>query len=221
YTVTYKNNVNIGTASVVVTGKGNYTGSMTTKFKIIPAKVSGLKQTKCTTNSISLKWNKVAGATGYTVYIENATTGELKAIGNATKTSGKIKNLKAGTKYRVVVKAYATVNGKKVYGNASATKTMITKTTTTKVTVTSKTKKKALVAWEKVTGADGYEVYISIRRASGFNRVAIKTKNITRYTKNNLTSGKTYYFKVRSFKYNGSGIKVYSAYSNVKSVKIK
>ena len=35
YTVTYKNNVNIGTASVILTGKGNYTGTVTKTFKIV------------------------------------------------------------------------------------------------------------------------------------------------------------------------------------------
>ena len=34
YTVTYKDNTNVGTAKVIVTGKGNYTGSVETKFNI-------------------------------------------------------------------------------------------------------------------------------------------------------------------------------------------
>ena len=38
YTVTYKNNKNIGKASVVITGKGNYTGSVTKTFTIYAKK---------------------------------------------------------------------------------------------------------------------------------------------------------------------------------------
>ena len=34
YSVTYKNNTNIGTASVIITGKGNYTGTVTKTFTI-------------------------------------------------------------------------------------------------------------------------------------------------------------------------------------------
>ena len=34
YTVTYKDNTNVGTAKVIVTGKGNYTGSVEAKFNI-------------------------------------------------------------------------------------------------------------------------------------------------------------------------------------------
>ena len=34
YTVTYANNVKVGTATVTVKGKGNYTGTITLTFKI-------------------------------------------------------------------------------------------------------------------------------------------------------------------------------------------
>ena len=35
YTVTYKNNVDIGKAQIIIKGKGNYSGSLTKKFKIV------------------------------------------------------------------------------------------------------------------------------------------------------------------------------------------
>ena len=38
YNVSYTSNINIGTATVTVTGKGNYTGILTKEFKIIPQK---------------------------------------------------------------------------------------------------------------------------------------------------------------------------------------
>ncbi len=40
YTVKYLNNVNAGTASIVVTGKGNYQGTLTGTFGIMPASMS-------------------------------------------------------------------------------------------------------------------------------------------------------------------------------------
>ena len=36
YTLSYKNNVNIGTATVVITGKGNLSGSRSVSFKVVP-----------------------------------------------------------------------------------------------------------------------------------------------------------------------------------------
>ncbi|MBQ9068744.1 MAG: cell wall-binding repeat-containing protein, partial [Eggerthellaceae bacterium] len=40
YTLSYKNNANVGTATVTVTGKGNYTGSVSKTFKIVPASIA-------------------------------------------------------------------------------------------------------------------------------------------------------------------------------------
>ena len=37
YTVSWNNNINVGTASVIITGKGNYTGSVTKTFDIVKA----------------------------------------------------------------------------------------------------------------------------------------------------------------------------------------
>ncbi len=40
YTCTYKNNKNVGTAKVTITGTGNYTGTLTTTFQIVKANLS-------------------------------------------------------------------------------------------------------------------------------------------------------------------------------------
>ena len=50
YTVTYSNNINVGTAKVTVTGKGNYTGTVTKEFTITKAAPEqGVKDlSKCT-----------------------------------------------------------------------------------------------------------------------------------------------------------------------------
>ena len=45
YTVTYLNNNHIGTASVIVYGKGNYTGSLTKTFRIIGKDISSVSGT--------------------------------------------------------------------------------------------------------------------------------------------------------------------------------
>ena len=40
YTISYKNNTNVGTASVTVTGKGNYTGTISKSFTIAAINLS-------------------------------------------------------------------------------------------------------------------------------------------------------------------------------------
>lgn len=221
YTVTYKNNKEVGIATVTVTGKGNYTGTLKYNFTIQPQKVTGLKQSSYATNSVTLKWDKVAGAKGYIIYLENTSTGKKKSVGESTTNSYTVKKLKAGSNYKYAVRAYGLVGNVRVNGGISDTKTMITKTAATKVSVTSNAKKKAVVTWKKVTGAEGYEVYMSTKRASGYKKIKTTKKNTVKYTKTGLTSKKTYYFKVRSYKRNASGEKVYSAFSSIKSVKIK
>lgn len=46
YTVTGSNNINIGVATLTITGKGNYKGSISTTFKIVPKEISRVKVEK-------------------------------------------------------------------------------------------------------------------------------------------------------------------------------
>jgi len=64
YTVTYKNNKAIGTATAIVKGKGSYTGTVKKAFKINPKAVSGLKLT-AGKGRLTVSWKKAAGVTGY------------------------------------------------------------------------------------------------------------------------------------------------------------
>lgn len=41
YTLTYANNINVGTATVTITGKGNYSNTQTVNFKIVPMSFGG------------------------------------------------------------------------------------------------------------------------------------------------------------------------------------
>ncbi len=58
YTVKYENNINAGTAAVVVTGKGDFTGTVRESFKIVPRKIKPdvtLSKTSFTYNGKSQK----------------------------------------------------------------------------------------------------------------------------------------------------------------------
>lgn len=82
-------------------------------------------------------------------------------------------------------------------------------------------KKKATVSWKKVSGVTGYKVYRSTKKNSGFKLVKTVTKSSTvKYTNTNLTKGKTYYYKVRTYTKIDGKI-YYGKYSTVKNVKVK
>ena len=115
YTVSYKNNTKVGTATVTISGKGDYTGTKTLTFKIVPQKVKLTGKTSGTKENLS--WKKSAGAAGYEVY-RSIDGGKFTRL-TATKTLKYTAKLTAGKSYKFKVRPYATVNGKKVYGSWS------------------------------------------------------------------------------------------------------
>jgi hypothetical protein len=222
YKVTYKNNVNPGTASVIVTGVGNYTGTITKTFNINLQKVANLKQnTNYATSKITMTWNKVKGADGYAIYRASTKNGSYKYLKSVSTNTVANAGLKAGSKYYYKARAYKTVNGKKIYGAYSDAKSMLTKTATPasfEVTINSKTAK---ITWAKVTGAQGYEIYMSSSRNGSYTRIKNAGASTTSYNKTGLAKGKKYYFKMRAYTKTGTGVKVYSGYSKIKAVTVK
>lgn len=121
YIVKYSNNTKCGEASAKVTLKGNYSGTKTQKFKIVPKKAS-ISKIKAGKKSISItiKSQKTSKATGYQIYYKKA--GSKAKYKNVTSTKKKLTGLKKGKKYTVKVRAYKTIDGKKVYGAYSSSK---------------------------------------------------------------------------------------------------
>lgn len=188
----------------------------------LPAPLTGLKESTATTSSITLAWNKYAGATGYSVKAYNAAKKAYVTVKDTKSTALKVsaiskKKLAAGTVYKFKVDAYKTASGKKTV-LTTAYISAATRPATPVITV-KPGKKKASLFWKKVNGADGYVVSMSTKRTSGFKNVATITGKTT-YTKTRLTSKKTYYFKVNAYK-KVNGKAVYSSGSIVKSVKAK
>lgn len=62
-----------------------------------------------------ISWNKVAGATGYQIYMREKNKGAFKFKGNFKGTSGKV-SFNDEKQYDIKVRAYRVTGGKKVYG---------------------------------------------------------------------------------------------------------
>ncbi|MGN0697017.1 MAG: transglutaminase domain-containing protein [Oscillospiraceae bacterium] len=71
---------------------------------------------------ITLTWDKVSGADGYTVYKYDTATKKAQKIADTSKTGYIIKGLSSG-RYSYIVCAYKTINGRKIYGDFSSTVT--------------------------------------------------------------------------------------------------
>ncbi len=217
YTVKYESGRKLpGTYTVTITFKGAYTGTKKLNYTIAPkttAKITLVQSTK----AIKLTWDKVTGADGYRVF--QYVSGKWKSIKTTTATSYKVQKLKAGTTYKFRIKAYVKDEGT-IWGEATSTIVTATRTATPKITKLTAAKAKAAVVWSNVDGENGYELYASTKKDGGFKRVAVTKANAAKATVSKLSSGKTYYFKVRAYK-TVDGAKMYSAWSAVKSIKIK
>ena len=118
YSVVYKNNTNIGQASLTITGKGNYTGTITKTFIVKPRKVASVKVTKGK-KRVTVRYKKQNGAR-YQIYYKKAGT-KAKTVKTAA-VKRTIKKLKSGKTYTIKVRAYKKIGSKTYYGKYSKAK---------------------------------------------------------------------------------------------------
>jgi hypothetical protein len=111
YTVTYSNNTSIGIATVTIEGKGDFKGTVTRTFKILPANITGLAVKATTDDTVELSWNKVSGAAGYVIYQFDECQKKYVRVATSSGTSRRITGLSSGGTYKFAVKAYKKVSG--------------------------------------------------------------------------------------------------------------
>ena len=219
---------NTGKYNVEITFIGNYEGEKTLTFTINPVKSAKVSYTN-KGDHILITWDKVEGATGYTIYIyQNSESGTkrkaLKTVAAGT-TSYKLtkdyngKALNYDESYRIgIVSRTKTEDGVLLLSKNPAFCTATRKLVKPTLTVTSASGK-ATLKWTNVADESGYEVVYATKKDGTYKSLGTTKANVVTLTKS-LTKGTTYYFKVRAYK-TVDGDKVYSNYSAVKSVKIK
>ena len=203
YTASYSNNTKVGTAKVTITGKGNYTGSVSKTYIIKnnfkKATVSGISTKAFTgkniTQSITVKYNgkTLKKGTDYTVSYSNN-----KSIGTATvKIAGK------GSYTGTITKTFKINPAKQEIQKLKA-------------------KSKAFfVDWAQKGSATGYEIqYATNSKFTSAKKVTITNNKTDKATVSKLSGKKKYYVRVRSYT-TVKGTKYYGAWSASKSVTTK
>jgi len=205
YSVKYSDNVNAGTATITISPLGDSYGCTETTFKIVYPKFN-----------LTLKGNggtvsKKSKVIEYKDEYGTMPTAKRKGY----KFTGWYTAAKGGVK--VTAKTVCEEMGNKIL-YAHWQKVTVAKPSIKAVTNLKGKKLKVTVG--KVTGAKGYQVVIATNaKFTKGKRSALITSGKIKTFKN--LSKKTYYVKVRAYKLDSTGQKVYSKYSSVKKIKIK
>lgn len=195
YTLSYSSNTKVGTAKVTITGKGNYTGTVTKTFKINPASVAKAKVT-----------TKTQTYTG-----KSLTPNPTVKVGNKT--------LKKNTDYTLTYKnnkktgkATVTIKGKGNYTGSISKTFNIKPAKVTGVKATSSNKGKVTVKWSNSKG-----------KAANVTGYKVVVKSGSKTIKTQYVSGKSSKSKTITLanKYKGKKVKVYVyAYKTIDKTKV-
>ena len=190
----------------------NYYGGYTEKdITIRPANTpKGLSSSANTSSSNTITWKSMNGVSGYSVYQWIGTTDSYRKLGDNAYPYYTNSGKSSGTMYTYRVKAYYVSDNVMQYSKPAQ---VVTCTLPANVTVTTAKRSGSNIslAWNKVSKATGYEIYVK----SGSSWKKLTTTSGKSYTAKNLSGTKT--FRIRAYrKYNG--VNYYGAYTE-KTVK--
>ena len=183
YTVSYANNVNVGTATVTITGIGNYTDSIERTFTIKKAAQSITAKASASTVAVGKTATvSTTGAKGTVTYSSSATS-----VATVDSETGKVTAKKVGT-VTITAKTAETEN----YNAASKAVTIkVVPAATTSLSAANQSTGIKLT-WKQVTGANGYYVY---RNGTKIKTITSGATVVYSDTKAN-TNGSKYTYKV-------------------------
>ena len=169
--------------------------------KVLPA-TPVMRAAYAYSDHIEVSWKTVKGAAGYNVY-RRTKNGAYTLIGSASTNKYMDKDVKVGEKYTYAVAAKSANGIVGSYKKAGISCNMVPGTPLFR-SVNSDRAGRATVTWKKVTGADGYKIYL--RSGSGNYWLAGTVgKNRTNFSKSNLKSGTVVTFMIKAYWNTGKG----------------
>ena len=165
--------------------------------------ITTCKMTAHSASSVTLSWDKVAGANGYIIeqYEGGGVWTQVAKVTSGSTVKKVISGLESGAFYKYRIKAYKTIGDTTYIGTGSSTITAMTKPEKTVGSVVATTADSATLKWETVNGADGYviEVYVG---GGVWERAAKVTGGAkSQYRLTGLTSKTTYKYRIKAYKF--------------------
>ena len=178
-----------------------------------PEPVKNLYASRASTLN-EFKWNRNDRATGYRIYRAcyktNGSYTLYKTITNNKTTTFADTNVETGRAYYYKVVAFRDLYNT-TYNSTGSIVRFVNGMSAPNFSITSNVSR-ANLTWNHNKYAAGYEIYYSDNKTSGYKKLGETTKNFFNTVR--LTNNKTYYFRVRPYKYVGaSKTKVVGTYT--------
>lgn len=205
YTLTYSNNVNVGTAHITLNGIGEHKGlKQNYTFDIVPNKVKKVGYISSENTSLKLSWDSVLGANAYVITAESINNIKTFTKTVYGRTEGEIDGLIDGNEYIVTVRAL----GYDSKGNALSGEPsdyISSKTTGNKVSgikVSARAEKSITLSWYRIADCESYTVYQYDSALKDYKPVGKTDGNTDSLKISNLKQGLSYKFTVCANKEN-------------------
>ena len=169
-----------------------------------PDAPSGLKQKSSASDSVTLSWKAVSGASGYQLYQYDSAAQKYNKLTSSAQPGCTVSGLKPNTTYQFSIRAvYALAGATLESGNSNICNAHTGPAKVTGLTQKSTTTTSYKLSWKAADQASGYKIYRIDPKTYAQTLVGKTTK--TAYTIKEQTPGQTTVYTVKSFaKVNGS-----------------
>lgn len=208
YTAKITNNTNAGLGKIILTGKGNYTGTHAFTFPIYPQDVK-LLSSSVKSDSITFKWKSVSGVDGYKLYKYDTKEKKYKSVCTIarSKTNYTVNGLTPNTSYKYAIRAYKKADTTTLQSKGYC---YISRTTAPGAVcdfkITSANSKSITMCWTALSGISGYKLYQYDYSRQIFVFMKNLSKDTKSYTVSGLQGSTRYSYALKPYRVEGSEI---------------
>jgi len=194
-----------------VDGKNGYSGYCSAVAGSTITGTSLIYVKSMSSSGMELKWKKHDDAYAYSIKRSTKKNGvfeKIAEIRDRNITQYQDKNIVSGKRYHYVVEVIVSKKKVKGYSGNSKSKSAVNLRKVNIVSIKS-TNKGNVLAWDKVAGANCYEIMRSTKESGGFTEIAkVQGADVTSFTDQTAAKGQKYYYRIRAVregKYPGYG----------------